>query len=144
MPDDSLFIHRNMFLCLLLSEIILVGGIRQTGLPLVCAIVAGCLQYLLLATFSWMLLECYHQYATLVRSCDVKKRSACWYYAAAYIVPGLVTGISAAINPSGYGSGDYCWLQANNYFIFSFAAPAAIIILVCIPFLICAYASVVQ
>ncbi|GIY55828.1 latrophilin Cirl [Caerostris darwini] len=128
LSEDSTFIHRNMFLCLLLSELVFLGGIQQINHHIACSLIAGMLQYLLLATFSWMFFECYHQYMTLIRSCDAKKSNSWWYYAVAYIVPGIITGISAAIDPSSYGTDHYCWLRADNYFVFSFVGPAVSII----------------
>ncbi|GIX83520.1 adhesion G protein-coupled receptor L1 [Caerostris extrusa] len=65
---------------------------------------------------------------TLIRSCDAKKSNSWWYYAVAYIVPGIITGISAVIDPSSYGTDHYCWLRADNYFVFSFVGPAVSII----------------
>ncbi|CAL1265128.1 unnamed protein product [Larinioides sclopetarius] len=128
LSEDSTFIHRNMFLCLLLSELVFLGGIKQTNHHIACSFIAGILQYLFLVTFSWMFFECYHQYVTLIRSCDAKKSKSWWYYAVAYTVPGIITGISAIIDPSSYGTNRYCWLQADNYFVFSFVGPAVSII----------------
>ncbi|GFR23295.1 latrophilin Cirl [Trichonephila clavata] len=128
LSEDSIFIHRNLFLCLLLSELVFLGGIKQTNHHLACSLIAGFLQYLFLVTFSWMFFECYHQYITLIRSCDAKKSKSWWYYATAYVVPGIITGISAIIDPSSYGTSNYCWLQADNYFVFSFVGPAISII----------------
>ncbi|GFU05574.1 latrophilin Cirl [Nephila pilipes] len=128
LSEDSTFIHRNMFLVLLLSELVFLGGIKQTSHRLACSLIAGLLQYLFLVTFSWMFFECYHQYITLIRSCDGKKSKSWWYYATAYVVPGIITGISAIIDPSSYGTSRSCWLQADNYFVFSFVGPAVSII----------------
>ncbi|XP_055927340.1 latrophilin Cirl-like isoform X2 [Argiope bruennichi] len=128
LSEDSTFIHRNMFLCLLLSELVFLGGIKQTNHHLACSFIAGILQYLFLVTFSWMFFECYHQYVTLIQSCDGKKSKSWWYYVVAYTVPGIITGISAIIDPSSYGTSRYCWLQADNYFVFSFVGPAVSII----------------
>ncbi|XP_071044482.1 latrophilin Cirl isoform X2 [Parasteatoda tepidariorum] len=129
LTEDSVFIHRNMFFCLLLSELIFIAGINQTDHYIACAVIAGFLQYLFLATFSWMFFECYHQYITLIRSCDVKKGKCYWYYAASYLLPAIITGVSAIIDPLSYGTKYYCWLRADNYFVFSFVGPAVGIIL---------------
>ncbi|XP_035205399.1 adhesion G protein-coupled receptor L1-like, partial [Stegodyphus dumicola] len=128
LSEDSTFIHRNMFLCLLISELVFLVGIKQTKHYIPCAIVAGLLQYLFLVIFSWMFFECYHQYVILIRSCNTKKEKFCWYYAAAYIIPGIITGTSAVVDPKSYGTEKYCWLQSDNYFVFSFVGPAVSII----------------
>lgn len=48
----------------------------------------------------------------------------------AYTTPGIITGISAVVDPSSYGTSQFCWLQADNYFVFSFVGPAVSIIFV--------------
>jgi hypothetical protein len=50
----------------LLAETVFVVGIWQTQQQLPCAIIAGTLQYLLLAAFSWMLLEGFELYYMLI------------------------------------------------------------------------------
>lgn len=132
LSEDSTFIHRNLFLSLLISEFAFLVGIKQTTYVIACSLIAGALQYLFLVTFCWMFFECYHQYVTLIRSCDAKKSKSWWYYVAAYALPALITGISAGVDPSSYGTNQFCWLQADNYFVFSFVGPAVSIIFVSI------------
>ncbi|XP_054708420.1 latrophilin Cirl-like [Uloborus diversus] len=139
---DSVFIHRNLFVCLFITELLFLGGIKQTKDVIVCAIIAGSLQYLLLVTFSWMFFECYHQYLMVLRSCDSKESKVFWYYILAYALPGLITGISAAVNPTSYGTKYCCWLQADNYFVFNFVGPGVSIILGGLVFLCIAFCMI--
>ncbi|KAG8198214.1 hypothetical protein JTE90_015310 [Oedothorax gibbosus] len=126
--EDSTFIHRNMFVCLLIAELVFLFGIKQTNYELACSLIAGAMQYIFLVTFSWMLFECYHQYITLIQSCETKKSNTWWYYVAAYGVPAIITGIAAVVDPTSYGTNNFCFLQADNYFVFSFVGPAVSII----------------
>lgn len=76
---------------------------------LLCKIVAGCLHYFFLASFSWMLLEGLHLFLT-VRNLRVlnylsanrfKRR---YLYPVGYGLPAIVVAISAATRPDGYGT----------------------------------------
>ncbi|XP_064476529.1 latrophilin Cirl-like isoform X2 [Ornithodoros turicata] len=133
--NDRVWIHRNLVLCLLVSEFIFVCGINQTHLPVLCGVVAGLLHYFLLVAFVWMFLEGFQLYITLVETLDVHGSRMGWYCALAYIMPAIVVSIAAIIDPYSFGTQSYCWLEADNYFIFSFVGPCVGIIFGCIIFL---------
>ena len=48
-----------------------------------------------------------------------------WYYAAGYGAPLLVVVVACLVDPFSYGTPAHCWLRADNWFVLSFAAPAA-------------------
>ncbi|CAL1297640.1 unnamed protein product [Larinioides sclopetarius] len=121
---DSVTVHRNMFFCLLLTEIVLVFGIERVSTPIVCAILAAVLDYLLLATFCWAFLECFQLYVELADISQPQKSRWIWYYALAYSVPALIVTVAAAVDNESYGTDRLCWLRSDNYFIFSFIGPA--------------------
>jgi hypothetical protein len=64
---DRTTIHRNLCICLLCAEILLVFGLDATENAGLCATVAGFLHYFFLASFSWMLVEGIHVYYMLVK-----------------------------------------------------------------------------
>lgn len=68
----------------------------------------------------------------LIEVFEAEKSRVRWYYFIAYGIPLFITFISAAIYPQGYGTERHCWLQTDNYFIYSFVGPVIVIISVSI------------
>lgn len=68
----------------------------------------------------------------LIEVFEAEKSRLRWYYLVAYGAPLLVVAISCIIDPLSYGTDRYCWLRADNYFIFSFVGPVILVILVII------------
>ena len=66
----------------------------------------------------------------LIEVFEAEKSRLRWYYLVAYGAPLLVVAISCIIDPLSYGTDRYCWLRADNYFIFSFIGPVILVILV--------------
>lgn len=124
MKGDSVTVHRNIFLCLLLTEIVLVTGLEQTWQPILCAVLAALLDYLLLATICWAFLECFQLYVELADISQPQKSRWPWYYGLAYTVPAVIVSIAAVVDCRSYGTDRMCWLRSDNYFIFSFIGPA--------------------
>ncbi|XP_067124622.1 latrophilin Cirl-like isoform X2 [Centruroides vittatus] len=124
LTGDNIIIHRNLFLCLLISEIIFLGGIDQTTYHIICSTIAGLLHYFLLVTFAWASLEGFQYYIMLTEMVEPEKSRGCWYYLLAYGVPIIIVAISATVDPYSYGTEKYCWLRADNYFTYSFIGPA--------------------
>lgn len=67
LKGDRTVIHRNLCICLLIAEILLVSGLNSTGNKEICSFVAGFLHFFFLAAFSWMLVEGIHVYLMLVK-----------------------------------------------------------------------------
>lgn len=64
----------------------------------------------------------------LIEVFEAEKSRIRWYYFIAYGLPLFITFISAAIYPQGYGTERHCWLQTDNYFIYSFVGPVIVVI----------------
>ncbi|XP_071800178.1 latrophilin-like protein LAT-2 [Asterias amurensis] len=120
-------IHRNLCINLLIANALFLVAVDKTQIKVLCSIVAGLLHYSFLAAFVWMSLEAIQFYVMLVHVFSTQSRY--WpYYLAGYGVPAIIVGVSAGINPSGYGTDKYCWLSTEDYFIWSFTGPVAAII----------------
>ncbi|XP_064477138.1 latrophilin Cirl-like isoform X2 [Ornithodoros turicata] len=133
--SDRTVIHKNLCICLLIAEVVFVAGISQTAQRVVCGLVAGLLHYFFLAAFMWMFVEGFQLYVMLIEVFDSEKSRLGWYYAASYGIPALIVAVAAAIDPYSYGTQKYCWLRADNYFIFSFVGPVVAILLANLVFL---------
>lgn len=128
--SDLNAITKNLCFCLLLAEVTFLWGIAEVEHRVLCGAIAACLHYLFLAAFSWMLLEGFHLYVLFVevfrkqRSVPLRK----YYYMLGYGMPFIIVAISVAIDRGSYGTKDYCWLNAENYFVFSFIGPVIVIL----------------
>ncbi|XP_076346451.1 latrophilin Cirl-like isoform X2 [Tachypleus tridentatus] len=121
---DAITIHKNLCICLLGTELIFAAGVGQTHIRVLCGIIAGLLHYFLLVVFAWVFVESFHLYVLLIEVYESEKSRAIWYHGLAYGVPIVIVAISAIVDPYSYGTKDFCWLQTDNYFIFSFVGPA--------------------
>ncbi|KAF7990078.1 hypothetical protein HCN44_009021 [Aphidius gifuensis] len=135
LKSDRTTIHKNLCICLLIAELLFVCGIGQTDQRVVCGVVAGLLHFFFLCAFAWMFLEGFQLYVMLIEVFEAEKSRLRWYYLVAYGGPLLVVGISCIIDPFSYGTDRYCWLRADNYFIFSFVGPVIVVILANLVFL---------
>ncbi|XP_011503866.1 PREDICTED: latrophilin Cirl-like [Ceratosolen solmsi marchali] len=135
LKSDRTTIHKNLCVCLLIAEVLFICGIGQTNHKIVCGIVAGLLHFFFLCAFAWMFLEGFQLYVMLIEVFEAEKSRLRWYYLVAYGIPLLVVGISSVIDPLSYGTDRYCWLRADNYFIFSFVGPVILVILANLVFL---------
>ncbi|XP_074098364.1 latrophilin Cirl isoform X2 [Cotesia typhae] len=135
LKSDRTTIHKNLCVCLLIAEILFVCGIGQTDQRIVCGVVAGLLHFFFLCAFAWMFLEGFQLYVMLIEVFEAEKSRLRWYYLIAYGGPLLIVAISCIIDPLSYGTDRYCWLRADNYFIFSFVGPVILVILANVVFL---------
>lgn len=76
---------------------------------MLCAIIAGALHYLYLASFTWMLLEGLHLFLTarnltVVNYSSVSRFMKKFMYPVGYGVPAMIVVISAASRPYLYGT----------------------------------------
>ncbi|CAH0561842.1 unnamed protein product [Brassicogethes aeneus] len=133
--SDRNTIHWNLCLCLLIAEVIFLVGITQTQNRVLCGTIAGLLQYFFLCAFMWMLLEGFQLYVLLIEVFEAEKSRIKKYCCCAYIIPALVVGISALIYPQGYGTERHCWLQTDNYFIYTFVGIVMVILVLNVIFL---------
>lgn len=135
LKSDRYTIHKNLCLSLLLAEIVFLSGINATADRIVCGFVAGLLHFFFLCAFMWMLLEGFQLYVMLVEVFESDKSRVKWYYLIGYGVPVLIVAVSSVVDPFSYGTPDYCWLRADNYFIFSFVGPVILILVANLVFL---------
>ena len=68
----------NLSLCLLFANVLFISGITQVANETGCAIVAASLQFFLLASFSWMLVEALLQYVAIVRVFPISVTKLMW------------------------------------------------------------------
>ncbi|XP_045158633.2 adhesion G protein-coupled receptor L1-like isoform X1 [Mercenaria mercenaria] len=130
LQSDRNTIHKNLVLCLMLAELLFLFGIGQTQDKVLCSVVAGFLHFFFLTSFSWMCLEGIQLYFMLIEVFEAERSRVRWFYTFGYGVPAVIVGISAAIDHTGYGTENHCWLRTDNYFILSFVIPAAIVVLI--------------
>ncbi|RUS86609.1 hypothetical protein EGW08_005625, partial [Elysia chlorotica] len=123
-------IHKNLSLCLLLAELLFVCGIDQAHHKVSCAVIAGFLHFLFLCAFTWMLLEGIHIIFMLVQVFEAATSRLPYYYITGYGVPTVVVGMSLIFYHEGYGTEKFCWLTTEHYFIWAFAGPVGLILLV--------------
>ncbi|BFZ16751.1 hypothetical protein BsWGS_19790 [Bradybaena similaris] len=135
-------IHKNLAMTLLIAEIVFVFGIDQARYQIACSVIAGFLHFFFLAAFVWMFIEGLHIIFMLVQVFDASRSRLPYYYLAGYGVPLAVVGASCLINYKGYGTDRYCWLTTDDYFVWAFAGPVALILLINAIFLIYALSTV--
>ncbi|XP_038640991.1 adhesion G protein-coupled receptor E1-like isoform X2 [Scyliorhinus canicula] len=127
-------VHKHLSVNLFLAQLLFLTGIHA-GNKILCALIAGCLHYLFLTVFAWMLLDalqlfiaCRHLTVKAFTHRHVIRRR--YLYPSGYAVSALIVIISAAIRPSGYGSEKDCWLNLESGFRWSFQGPVCFVIVV--------------
>ncbi|XP_029014720.1 adhesion G protein-coupled receptor E2 [Betta splendens] len=120
-------IHLHLSICLFIATLIFLAGISHTENQVGCAVVAGLLHFFYLAVFCWMCLEGIQLFRMVVLVFNTNFKTL-YLMAGGYGVPAVIVTISALANAKGYGTKRHCWLKLD--FIWSFFAPACIIIVV--------------
>ncbi|XP_043767133.1 adhesion G protein-coupled receptor E3 isoform X2 [Cervus elaphus] len=130
--NTSTSLHLQLSLCLFLAHLLFLTAIDRTENKLLCAIIAGALHYLYLASFTWMLLEGLHLFLTarnltVVNYSSINKFMKWLMFPVGYGVPAVIVAISAASRPHLYGTPDRCWLHLDQKFIWAFLGPVCAI-----------------
>ncbi|XP_041475954.1 latrophilin-like protein LAT-2 [Lytechinus variegatus] len=129
-------IHRNLCISLLTAQLLFLVGVERTEHDIVCTVIAAILHYTFLCSFAWMALEGIQLYIMLVHVFSTSGK-VLPYYLAGYGLPAIVVAVAGGISKGeGYGQETYCWLSTDRGFIWSFAGPVALIILVNFVFLV--------
>ncbi|XP_078656904.1 latrophilin-like protein 1 isoform X2 [Branchiostoma floridae x Branchiostoma belcheri] len=135
-------IHANLCICLLLAEALFLAGVDRTEDKVACEVIAIILHYLFLASFTWMCLEGVQLYILLIKVFKTQRSRMVYFYLFGYGAPAVMVGVSVALNYSdqldGYVTDRYCWLDAHEFFIWSFVGPALFIVMINFGFLIIA------
>ncbi|XP_066937257.1 adhesion G protein-coupled receptor L2-like [Macrobrachium rosenbergii] len=131
----------NLCFCILLSEMVLLGGVGATDSITSCTVVAGMLHYLFLATFIWNAIDAFHLYVKS-KIFRTKTSPLKYYLIAGYLVPVLYIVFTFAFaRVKGYSNDKVCWLTTQAL-IWSFTGPlAAILLFNVLVFLMAMYSS---
>ncbi|XP_057564293.1 adhesion G protein-coupled receptor E2-like [Hippopotamus amphibius kiboko] len=130
--NTSTSLHLQLSLCLFLAHLLFLTAINRTKIKVLCAIIAGALHYLYLASFTWMLLEGLHLFLTARNLTVVNYSSVNLFmkklmFPVGYGVPAVIVVISAASRPHLYGTTTRCWLHTDKGFIWTFLGPVCTI-----------------
>ncbi|XP_077326233.1 adhesion G protein-coupled receptor E3-like isoform X2 [Lithobates pipiens] len=117
--------------CLFLGQLLALFGLQQTGNQVLCAVIAGLLQFSFLCAFCWMSLESALLFMT-VRNLQAmnymtsQRQLFPYTCIAGFGIPVIIIIISAAMRPGSYGTENYCWLKKD--LIWSFLGPVCVLI----------------
>ncbi|XP_073478598.1 adhesion G protein-coupled receptor E3-like [Aquarana catesbeiana] len=117
--------------CLFLGQLLALFGLQQTGNQVLCAVIAGLLQFSFLCAFCWMSLESALLFMT-VRNLQAmnymtsQRQLFPYVCIAGFGIPVIIIIISAAMRPGSYGTENYCWLKKD--LIWSFLGPVCVLI----------------
>uniref|UniRef100_G1P4B7 Adhesion G protein-coupled receptor E2 n=1 Tax=Myotis lucifugus TaxID=59463 RepID=G1P4B7_MYOLU len=137
--NTSTSLHLQLSLCLFLAHLLFLTAIDRTEPKVLCAMIAGALHYLYLASFTWMLLEGLHLFLTarnltVVNYSSVSRFMKKFMLPVGYGVPALIVAISAVSRPHLYGTPARCWLHPEKGFIWGFLGPVCAILFVNLAF----------
>ncbi|XP_045048529.2 adhesion G protein-coupled receptor E2-like isoform X2 [Desmodus rotundus] len=129
----STSLHLQLCICLFLAHLLFLTAIDRTEHKVLCAIIAGALHYLYLASFTWMLLEGLNLFLTarnltVVNYSRVSRFMKKLMLPVGYTVPAVIVAISAVSRPHLYGTPARCWLHTQQGFVWTFLGPVCIII----------------
>ncbi|KAF6092088.1 hypothetical protein HJG60_000357 [Phyllostomus discolor] len=130
--NTSTSLHLQLCICLFLAHLLFLTAIDRTEIKVLCAIIAGALHYLYLASFTWMLLEGLHLFLTarnltVVNYSSVNRFMKKFMFLVGYGVPAVIVAISAASRPQLYGASARCWLHTQQGFVWTFLGPVCTI-----------------
>uniref|UniRef100_A0A8C9PKY3 Adhesion G protein-coupled receptor E2 n=1 Tax=Spermophilus dauricus TaxID=99837 RepID=A0A8C9PKY3_SPEDA len=130
--NTSTSLHLQLSLCLLLAHLLFLTAIDRTQHKVLCAVTAGALHYLYLASFTWMLLEGLFLFLTarnltVLSSSSRNRLMRRLMFPVGYGVPAAIVAVSAAARPHLYGTPARCWLHTEQGFVWGFLGPACAI-----------------
>uniref|UniRef100_A0A4W2E037 Adhesion G protein-coupled receptor E2 n=1 Tax=Bos indicus x Bos taurus TaxID=30522 RepID=A0A4W2E037_BOBOX len=130
--NTSTSLHLQLSLCLFLAHLLFLTAIDRTESKVLCAIIAGALHYLYLASFTWMLLVGLHLFLsarnlTVVNYSGINRFMKKAMFPVGYRVPAVIVAISAASRPHLYGTSTSCWLHSEKGFKWGFLGPVCAI-----------------
>uniref|UniRef100_A0A9L0JP44 Adhesion G protein-coupled receptor E2 n=1 Tax=Equus asinus TaxID=9793 RepID=A0A9L0JP44_EQUAS len=98
--NTSTSLHLQLSLCLFLAHLLFLTAMDRTEITVLCAVIAGALHYLYLASFTWMLLAGLHLFLTarnltVVSYSSVSRFMKKLMFPVGYGVPAMIVAISA-------------------------------------------------
>ncbi|XP_044804174.1 adhesion G protein-coupled receptor E2 [Bubalus bubalis] len=128
----STSLHLQLSLCLFLAHLLFLTAMDRTESKVLCAIIAGALHYLYLASFTWMLLEGLQLFLTarnltVVNYSSVNRFMKKLTFPVGYGAPAVIVAISSASRPHLYGTPKRCWLSTEKGFVWTFLGPVCTI-----------------
>ncbi|XP_035714297.1 latrophilin-like protein 1 isoform X2 [Folsomia candida] len=121
-------ILKNLFVCILIGEIIFVSGIHLTHKPVECTVIAMLLHYFALASVLWLFLHGFHLHLIVVEAAENGLSRQLWYYGVSYGSPAIVVLLSFLLDPRSYRSEKHCWVQ-TSFTLLCFVGPAVLVAL---------------
>ena len=106
MKSDLPKVHRQLALSLLLTELVFLIGVDRQAVPSpdgLCTTFAAVIHYLLLVTFTWMLIEGVHMFIMIVVVFFSKKIYIVFYFLG-WGLPIIIVGITLGVRFCDYGS----------------------------------------
>eukprot|EP00800_Vazella_pourtalesii_P023966 TRINITY_DN99_c0_g2_i6.p1 TRINITY_DN99_c0_g2~~TRINITY_DN99_c0_g2_i6.p1 ORF type:complete len:830 (-),score=148.43 TRINITY_DN99_c0_g2_i6:95-2251(-) len=132
------FVHYNLMVSVLLSEIVFIVGIDRSEIPALCLIIAVVLHYILLVSFNWMFFEILNLLVLIFKPRIKQKLIIHLYWPLAYGLPLII--VACTIGPSYCNYGNYkgisyptpmsanCWLPRRGGNYWAFIGPSLFII----------------
>ncbi|XP_074166106.1 adhesion G protein-coupled receptor E1-like [Sminthopsis crassicaudata] len=128
-------LHLHLCICLFLAKLLFLTGVARAENKIVCAVIAGLLHYFFLACFAWMLVEAVMLFL-MVRNLKVvnyfssRNIKVTYLCAFGYGLPALIVVVAAGSQWEGYGMHNWCWLNSDTGFNWSFLGPVCTIIMI--------------
>ncbi|XP_071944113.1 adhesion G protein-coupled receptor L4-like [Antedon mediterranea] len=126
--------ERHKILCHLVVALLIVNffyaflGVNVKN-KIVCAAIAGCLHYSLLAAFAWMLIVSTDVYMKIRHPFANHERRFLFSRYLGWIVPSIIVGVTAGCTRKNYVSDEVCWLKMD-FAIWTFIIPMAITLII--------------
>ncbi|KAG8184561.1 hypothetical protein JTE90_007677 [Oedothorax gibbosus] len=125
----SIFIFVNMITCLLAVQLMLLYGVNRGGQNEVCLSFAIMLHYLFMVLCCWVVAYGVNLLRRLRSNWEYNGRprdycAACWF------APGVMLTLAFVLNPEGYETQLYCWMNIERGILWSFVFPVTALILV--------------
>ncbi|XP_033119553.1 adhesion G protein-coupled receptor L2-like [Anneissia japonica] len=94
-----------------------------------CSILAGCLHYSMLATFSWMLIMSTDIYMKIKHPFADHERRFSYSRYIGWIGPATIVGTTVCLTRQNYAS-EKCWLESGSGAIWAFVSPVCLTLLI--------------
>lgn len=108
LETNSNSIHKNLVLCLFITELIFLCGVRMrvslVQYESICKLVAIFLHYTFQCLFTWMLIESIHLYRMLTEIRDINHGPMRFYYFLGYAAPAIIVALSVGVRADQYGN----------------------------------------